>query len=155
MKRCPYCGAEYPDDASECSIDRERLPENVPQTSAANEQIRGSAQSTGGERASLPDEQVGTADKNLPYLTFPDYRWSARDAWKCMGMILVFQFVLGMIIFTLDRQCHGFHRWHGSGFGHFFMDILHYGVGLLTAAYFARTESLAPLLEGIRSGPQT
>lgn len=104
MKRCPYCGAEYPDDASECSIDREPLSENVPQPLPTSEQFGESAQSVVGDVAAPPQGQTETVDKKTPYLIFPSYQWSARAAWKCLGMLLVFEFVLGMI----------FLRWTGN-----------------------------------------
>jgi membrane protease YdiL (CAAX protease family) len=148
MKRCPYCGAEYPDDASVCSIDRQPLPENVPQPPPASEQIIDPAPVAVGNGAAPPQGQMETADKNTPYLTFPDYQWSARDAWKCLGMLLVFGVVLGPVVFVPGLLFPGFHRWHGSGFGFFSVSILHYAIGLLTAAYFARTETLASFWKG-------
>src|SRR5450432_583699 len=73
MKKCPYCGKEYPDDATNCAIDNELLLDNFPQSKA--------------------EEQ-----KAEPHLTFPDYKWSARDAWKCLGTILVLMFVMVLIL---------------------------------------------------------
>ena len=137
MKRCPYCGAEYPDDALVCTVDREPLPENVPQPPPAGEQIIGPARAAG-----------ETAGKNVPYLTFPDYRWSARDAWKCLGMLLVFGFVLGPVFFVVGSLIPSYSRWHGTGFGFVSVTVLHYGIALLTAAYFARTETLATFWKG-------
>ncbi|MGB8367811.1 MAG: lysostaphin resistance A-like protein [Limisphaerales bacterium] len=148
MKRCPYCGTEYPDDATECSIDRQPLPENVPQLPPASEQIIGPAPGAVGDGAVLPQGQMETADKNTPYLTFPDYQWSARDAWKCLGMLLVFQFVLGLVTFALDSQFPGFHRWHRGGVGLFSIAVFSFAIFLLTAAYFARTETLATFWKG-------
>jgi len=29
MKKCPYCSAEYPDDATECAIDRTPLKPGI------------------------------------------------------------------------------------------------------------------------------
>jgi|SRR5436190_15254971 len=86
MKRCRYCGNEYPDDATICFIDGESLPSNDPQPALSGEQTQG---------------QIEAADKNVPDLTFPDYQWSARDAWKCIGMILVFE----IVFFLYLRRC--------------------------------------------------
>jgi membrane protease YdiL (CAAX protease family) len=80
----------------------------------------------------------------VPYPVFPDYKWSARDAWKCLGMILVFIFVLGFIIAI--SQFFGPHKWFETGFGYFIASILFFVTALLTAAYFARTKSLASFL---------
>ena len=113
-----------------CSIDGESLRDNKPPVS---------------------DEKIieGLPNKNVPYLTFPDYKWSARDAWKCVGMILVFQFVWNMIVLAIDWHLHGFYTWREhNGFGRCFMTIVYFAIGLLTAAYFARTETLASFWKG-------
>jgi membrane protease YdiL (CAAX protease family) len=148
MKRCSYCGAEYPDDASECPIDREPLPKNVPQPPPTSKQFGDPAQSVVGDVAAPPQGQTETVDKKTPYLIFPGYQWSARAAWKCLGMLLVFEFVLGMIFFALDRQFPGFHRWHRGGVGHLSIAVFSFAIFLLTGAYFARTETLAAFWKG-------
>jgi len=127
VKSCPWCGKEYPDDATICFIDGKSLSDNEPQLFSGTEGID-----------PLPDE-------NPPHPTFPDYHWSARDAWKCIGMILVFGVVLFLVNRVLDLQ---FPSFYGSGFGYFFRDILHYTICLLVAAYFARTESLTSFWKG-------
>ncbi len=131
MKSCPYCGKEYLDDMTNCSIDGELLRDNNPQPPISDEQI-----------------VEGLPNKNEPYLTFPDYRWSARDAWKCIGMILIFEFMLDLVLFTMDSHFPGFYRWRETGLGYFSTAILHYAIGLLTAAYFARTELLISFWKG-------
>jgi membrane protease YdiL (CAAX protease family) len=128
MKRCPYCGKEYPDEAICCSIDGQSLPDNHPQSQPSAEQT--------------VDAPSG---KNTPYLTFPDYKWSARDAWKCFGMILVFGFVLSLVNRLLDLN---FPNFMGSGFGYFLSTALRYSVYLLVAAYFARTEKMDSFWKG-------
>src|SRR5580658_2890128 len=35
MKKCPYCGKEYPDDATFCALDDERLESDAPQAQNA------------------------------------------------------------------------------------------------------------------------
>src|ERR1022692_3577668 len=130
MKSCPYCGKEYPDEATICLIDREPLRDKNPQPSTSDEQAQ---------------EQLQAADKNAPYLTFPDYQWSARDAWKCIGMIFVFGFPL----LAVNRLFHSyFSSFWKSGFGYFLSSVLHCAVELLIAAYFARTETLATFWKG-------
>jgi len=127
MKRCPHCNAEYPDDAFVCSIDGQPLPENVPQPPPASAQVK-------------------EANEKPAYLTYPDYQWSARDAWKCLALLVALQFVLGfvikLVVSVVDLRFPGFYSWYRGGFGYFFTSILYYAVYLLTAAYFARTESL-------------
>jgi membrane protease YdiL (CAAX protease family) len=101
-----------------------------------------------GNGAVPPQGQMGAADEKAPYLTFPDYQWSARDAWKCLGMLVIFGFVMEPVIFTLAHLLPGSHRWYGSGYGFFLRAVPHYGIILLTAAYFARTEKLATFWKG-------
>jgi hypothetical protein len=124
VKNCPYCGKEYPDEATKCLIDGEPLADNNPQPSISVEQT-----------IDAP------LDKNTPYLTFPDYQWSERDAWKCLGMIIVFEIFLEIIISGLDSRFSDFRKWHGSGFGYFSAGVLHFAIYVLTAAYFARRKS--------------
>lgn len=147
MKRCPYCNAEYPDDASACSIDGFPLPESIPIVTVA-EQTSGSAEQATADGAVVSEAQAETAGKDSIYLTYPNYKWSARDAWKCVGMMLVFQFVLDLILFTLDRHFVSFYFWRATGVGFFLTALLFYVINLLTAAYFARTESLASFWDG-------
>jgi hypothetical protein len=78
MKKCPYCGKEYADDATNCIIDNELLLDNSPQSATAEKQ-----------------EVKIAPKKDEPYLTFPDYKWSARDAWKCIGIIICFSIIHG------------------------------------------------------------
>jgi membrane protease YdiL (CAAX protease family) len=131
MKKCPYCGREYPDDTTVCLIDRESLPDNDPQLPLS-----------GGPMVdALPD-------KDGPYLTFPDYQWSARGAWKCLGIILILDTVLFLVIDGVGSRIPVFNTWHGSGFGYFSTSVLHFAIYVLTAAYFARTETLAAFLKG-------
>jgi len=128
MKKCSYCGKEYPDEATHCAIDGELLSDNSPQL------------------VTVEKQEIETAPKkDEPYLTFPDYKWSARDAWKCVGMLFLF----GFILFGINRLFYSFFPifWR-SGLGFFSESVLHYGVGLLVAAYFARTETLATFLKG-------
>jgi membrane protease YdiL (CAAX protease family) len=128
MKRCPYCGAEYPDDFSVCSIDSNPLPEIIKLPPPA-------------------DERIAATNTEPTYLTFPDYQWSARDAWKCLGMYLFFEFVLGLFFWMMDFRFPGFYSWRRSGFGYCSTSFLYYAVNLLTAAYFARTETLSTFLK--------
>jgi hypothetical protein len=38
MKKCPYCGKEYPDEATNCAIDNELLLDKPPQLATAEKQ---------------------------------------------------------------------------------------------------------------------
>jgi membrane protease YdiL (CAAX protease family) len=118
MKRCPYCGAEYPDDTVVCAVDQQPLPQPV-------------------------DERTAPANEKPIDLMSPDYRWSARDAWKCMGMIVLLGFLVSTTIFALRLHFYSFRNWEASGLGFFSRSLVHYAVELFAAAYFARTETFA------------
>jgi len=111
-----------------CAIDGELLFDNSPQL------------------ATIEEQKVETAPKkDEPYLTFPDYNWSTRDAWKCVGTLFLF----GFILFGFNRLFFSFfpNFWR-SGFGYFSESVLHYAVELFVAAYFARTETLKTFWKG-------
>jgi membrane protease YdiL (CAAX protease family) len=129
MKRCPYCGNEYPDEVAQCSIDGEALIDIAPLPQAVVQQMA---------------EEI----KKPVYLTFPEYQWSARYAWKCLGMLVVFGFILQLAVFPLNLHFPDLRRWFASGSGYFSWRALDYVVGLLVAAYFARTETLATFWRG-------
>src|SRR6516164_523414 len=132
MKRCPTCGAEYPDDSTICAIDQTPFE----QSDIAN------LNTTPRSASEHPGHKAVT-------LTFPDYQWSARDAWKCVGMILVFQLVFGLVLAAIDLHFYGFYKWREyRGFGRCLMMIVYFAIGLLTAAYFARTETLTSFWKG-------
>lgn len=128
MKKCPYCGKEYPDDTTNCAIDGELLSDSSTQLATAKKK-----------------EVEAAPKKDEPYLTFPDYQWSAIDAWKCVGMLFLF----GFILFGINRLFYSFfpNCWR-SGLGYFSESVLHYAVELLVAAYFARTETFATFWNG-------
>src|SRR6266850_1137571 len=126
MKQCPYCGKEYPDDAINCLIDNHPLRSSVPDTS---------------------DEETGLkpATDNATYLRYPDYKWTSRYSWKCIGIILILEIVIGLVLYDLATQP-GIRRWNATGVGFFCTRLLYYSLFLLAAAYFARTETLASFL---------
>jgi hypothetical protein len=126
MKRCPYCGKEYPDEVARCFIDNYSLTELVVQENAPSQ--------TPDSSVALPDSRsVLKPDTTLAY---PDYRWSASDAWKCLGMFLVIGFLLSTGISVMDTYFPAFHRWRRSGLGYVSHDLLRFNLFLLTAAYF-------------------
>ncbi|HVU28532.1 MAG TPA: type II CAAX endopeptidase family protein [Verrucomicrobiae bacterium] len=128
MKKCPYCGKEYSDDATNCAIDGELLSGGSPQLATAEKQ---------GIKAAPKNDE--------PYLLFPDYKWSARDAWKCVGTLFLFGFILFAVSSLLYYFFSSFSK---SGFGYFSRSILDYAAELLVVAYFARTETLATFWKG-------
>ncbi len=144
MKRCPYCGKEYPDEVVKCFIDGHSLPEIVCRPPSSKKQPNVPCQALDSAGA-VPDSKPER--KHEPVLTYPDYQWSARDAWKCLGMCLVIWFVWYTSISGMGRV-RAFHAWHRSGIGFLSMTSVRYTLFLLTAAYFARTEKLASFLRG-------
>lgn len=122
MKKCPYCGVEYPDDATVCATDGEQLLGNAPEPEVTEDQVA--------------DAKAVEDTANLAY---PDYQWTAKDAWKCIGIMVV----VGFILLSLDLALYSyFPRFGRGGFGFFCRSLLHNSTYLLIAAYFARTETL-------------
>ena len=66
-------------------------------------------------------------------------------------MIVIFQFLLDFVIAMVELHFPSFFRWRASGFGYSSTYLLYFAVNLLTAAYFARTDSPRNFLERIRS----
>jgi membrane protease YdiL (CAAX protease family) len=107
-----------------------------------------------------PGETLPAAEQTLPvitveatgetsFATFSEKQWSAKDAWKCLGMLLVFGIVEYFILRALDRAIPGFSYWHRSGYGFFCVVILSTATNWLTAAYFSRVETLKTLWKGL------
>lgn len=133
MKKCPYCGKEYPDDATVCIIDTETLID--PSKPSAEEESP--------IKEEKPLQTKPTKDK--PYLVWPEYQWRARDAWKCLGVIFCLGFIFSVVRHFEYLIFPAFSR---SGFGYAWHSLEYLGIGLLVAAYFARTETLATFWKG-------
>jgi membrane protease YdiL (CAAX protease family) len=130
MKNCSYCGREYPDDAIVCAIYGMSLPDFSSKASEVPETSRSQTATTG-----------------IPYIVFPEYRWTARDAWKALGMLVVLEFVFQTVILLTGRSFPVFYRMRTSGLGFFFLAALASGLAVFTSAYFARTETFSTFLE--------
>lgn len=86
---------------------------------------------------------------------YPAYCWSAKDAWKCLGMFVVVEFVIGFLRFAVQARSPGFSHFVHSGAGHFTFACIFYGLDILIMLYFARVESFRDFKEafGLASGP--
>ena len=115
MKKCPHCGQEYPDDATACIIDTTELVEHPPKPKPAKP----------------PPE---------PWRPWPDYQWRAKDAWKCIGILICFQIILAIPEHLVHSAFPIFYR---SGLGSICNYVLFFAIWTITACYFARTETLA------------
>jgi membrane protease YdiL (CAAX protease family) len=89
-----------------------------------------------------------SANKEPTYLIFPDYKWSARDAWKCILVLICFEFISAFILSWLSFFYAGLHNWLHSESGYFLLSIFYSGIYLFAVAYFARTESWKTFFEG-------
>jgi membrane protease YdiL (CAAX protease family) len=126
MKKCPYCGKEYPDDVTVCAIDTETLVDYIPKT--------------------ITDEKPVKLE---PYLTFPDYQWSARDAWKGLGSIFLLSFIAALILIVIIRaQGITFSAYQSNAYGYFFLGVFIYTLELFPVIYFARTRTFNAFLNG-------
>jgi membrane protease YdiL (CAAX protease family) len=128
VKRCDYCGKEYPDDVAVCTIDRNPLLD-----------ISGLK-----EKELVPPPYRERTDSDLVY---PEYRWSARDGWKFIGMITVFGVMWLGVMGTLFRFFPSFYPWRWQPYGYVIVRCATIAICLLTAAYFARTETWAAFCE--------
>lgn len=124
MKRCAYCGTECPDDAVLCPIDRTPFDEPI---KAVTENSNAAA---------------SPAVSQDPDQIYPEYRWSARDGWKFLGMILVFDFLWYLVWDALYRSVPQYAAWHRGPYGSTIMTLLFVAMNVLIAAYFARTETV-------------
>lgn len=128
MKKCPYCGKEYPDDATVCIIDTEVLVEHPPKPKVEE------------DPQPLPDVKPAAT---APDLLWPDYQWSARDAWKCIGMIILLtEIILPAAYYLLRSFFPIFYRSEIASMCH---GILFFTLWMVTACYFARTETFASI----------
>jgi membrane protease YdiL (CAAX protease family) len=127
MKSCSYCGKQYSDDAVVCAIDGQAL------SSGAD-----------GKSPDLPSASR-LEDEKVSYKTFPDYQWSQRDAWKCIGVILMFQLILRFVVHVFSPY---FPPFWTTVFGYTLGQIIQYVGCVFIAAYFARTETLASFWKG-------
>jgi len=141
MKSCPYCGAEYPDDVVVCPVDHQPLP-----ASEVADQIPEAAEAG----TTLPPAQSKASSKISPDIAWPEYRWSAKAALKCIGMIILLDFIVGFALGGFEHRSSGFREWRfGSGFGFFSGSLLYYVVDLFAVVYFARTDNFSMFCKAI------
>lgn len=135
MKKCPYCGKEYSEEVVNCLTDNYPLIDSTPDVVQPE-----SATAACTDQAEVGGEGAG-------YVCYPAYTWKARDAWKCLGFLFVIEIVLGLFVRALETLP-PIGKWSATGPGYFCTRLLFYTVGLLVAAYFARTETLATFWSG-------
>ena len=70
MKRCSYCGAEYPDELNECPIDHESLQSPMAPTPQTNEHIP--------DKPDAPPEPVTGTEKDWVTILSPRNEFEAR-----------------------------------------------------------------------------
>ncbi len=127
MKQCSYCGKEYPDEAISCVIDGQELedPNRVAQE----------VECPANEAPAVP----GMKGIDLVY---PEYRWSAWDGWKFLGMMVVIDVAWYYVTGAVYVSAPYLHQLRWSPYGVVLMTTIFVGLKVLTAAYFARTESI-------------
>ena len=134
MKKCPYCGKEYPDEATVCIIDAHPLIDPSKPTVEEAPPVK--------EEPPPPKPEPAKDDTHL---IWPDYQWSARDAWKCIGilcMLLVVNYAINDVQYSILPH---FYR---SGFGYVCRLFLFFATWIITTCYFARIETLATFWKG-------
>jgi membrane protease YdiL (CAAX protease family) len=131
VKRCDYCGKEYPDEATVCAIDRNPLPELL--------------KSGEGSVVAIPPPYIERTKNEAVY---PEYRWSARDGWKFLGMIFVFD----LMWYSVMRALYWFppfYHWRWGPYGDAIMHCAFIAMYVSTAAYFARTKTWSSFREAV------
>lgn len=142
MTRCPYCGRECPDDAVVCPIDQ--MPLEHPIKSAKEEVAVIALSATGQEPSPLGGQENAI---------YPEYRWSARDGWKFLGMALVLDVLSIIVTHALYVNVPLFRAWRSGPFGtgmtitFIVTNIIFVVVNVFVAAYFARTDTVAAFCE--------
>ncbi len=126
MRRCSYCGMEYA-SGNRCPVDDHAL-----------EEMEVHSAPSGPEQTDISKPAITSKS---PDLVYPDYQWSARDAWKAVVMLIIFDFCCTQGLIALERHSSGFLHWRLSGAGNLIVLALRYAIDLLVVAYFARTET--------------
>jgi membrane protease YdiL (CAAX protease family) len=134
MKCCPYCGTEYPDEVAVCPIDQQPL-----QGTTGTDKVLEVAAA----EAALSPTQPELPQKITPELAWPEYRWSAKAAFKCMGMMFIMDYLVAFILVAPQLHFPRFGVWRSTGFGSFSSSLLFYLGELFAAIYFARTDSFS------------
>ncbi|HUA67399.1 MAG TPA: type II CAAX endopeptidase family protein [Candidatus Saccharimonadales bacterium] len=140
MKSCPYCGAEYPDDVTVCPVDQQPLP----QATGAN-QVREIVAT----EAAPPQSQSELSGKISSDMAWPEYRWSPKAALKCIGTIILLDFIVSFILGGFEHRSSSFREWRFGGFGFFSGSLLYYIVELIAVIYFARTDTFASFCKAV------
>src|ERR1041385_6540125 len=135
MKRCPYCGKEYPHDAVQCPTDGYTLTDPLVNVLPIQERVDTSKEEL--EPTAAPLDKNSTSAHEVSQ-TYPGYRWSARDAWKCIGMFLLIDFIVDLVIHAIDGAYLPFRSWRRGPVGYVSRDLLYFVIHLFIAAYFAR-----------------
>jgi membrane protease YdiL (CAAX protease family) len=139
MKRCDYCGRETGSEALYCQECGTPLPPEIAAETS--------------EKASPPEKEV-----------LPDYeadgttpRWTAREAWKCAGMMAIFYVLVSFALAAVFYRFPEFRHWLHSGVGHFASYTFQFGLFVLTALYFSRVSSWEGFLKGfgLNCGPSS
>ncbi len=136
MRHCSYCGKEYPDNTTVCSIDQHSMVELINETAPEN--------------VSEPQIEPPKIDtSNNPDAVYPEYLWSARDAWKFWGVVFVFEVLWGFVNVSFARRFPQLHWLLLSGPGSFLKSMAWSSIPLLTAAYFMRVESFRSFFKAV------
>ena len=81
----------------------------------------------------------------------------AKDAWKCLGMFILFEFIIVELWRGIEILVPAFRHFSGTGAGHFVFCLIHFMVQILNVLYFARTETRQTFANafGLLKGPSS
>ncbi len=134
MRRCAYCGRENGEGAEYCL----ECGTTIPQAPAA---------ATEGQAVAVTDAPAAVVRD-----TVSERAWSARDAWKCLGMLVVFELLVALVRGAVGVSFPSFAAWSHSGAGHLAASTIYFSVDVLVVLYFARTESFDSFLKAFGLG---
>jgi membrane protease YdiL (CAAX protease family) len=129
MKRCTYCGRENEESASICL------------ECGTNDFDTGDVESVP-SRAKPVSRFSSTSDEGVT--------WNRWDAWKYLGMVLVFEVTFSLVCGAAYRHEPGFRSWSREPVGFFLSWMVEAAIFVFTVLYFARTETFRSFVTAFR-----
>jgi len=129
VKVCSYCGRKNEEEAFNCFECGTQVANRASRKHETNPMVA--------------SDHDGEAVEKLT----PGYSWGARDAWKCLGMFVGFDFVLDVALTAAAAVSPPFQSWWRTGAGHLGISLLYYTVAILTMLYFARVQTVEGFLK--------
>jgi membrane protease YdiL (CAAX protease family) len=149
MKRCPYCGTEYEEQAEYCAFDACQLKcHSRPDAPPVGDEVGTQGASAASPEAPAQDQR-NSGGRAWPGSGAVGQRWSAQDAWKFLAMLFVAGWVLVFLDGALRARYPRFAFWAGGSWGYLLGWLTDDGISLLIAAYCARAGTFEALWKSL------